>query len=247
MGSADDLPLNGRLVFFLKSTVPAKFPRNEKVELAAVDGSFDTDLSLADGSLMLEDAKTAMGRVEPLTRFGTSAFGPIHVRVVSADGATGDWLPLGTLVRLPGFKDLRCPHALAKPCTLTGTNLFLADSFAATQDFENPTDVPQDFTGTQITVPHPAGGTLYLKLRDDPQTVQTLTLPVTLLTPAESKAVAAQAQPPSGPCPDTGSASPQSEPGTQPAVLGHKSDRATRSFHRQALSRSGRSKPLTIL
>ena len=150
LGSADDLPLNGRLVFFLKSTVPAKFPRNQKVELAAVDGSFDTDLSLADGSLMLEDAKTAMGGVEPLTRFGTSAFGPIHVRVVSADGATGDWLPLGTLVRLPGFKELRCPHALAKPCTLTGTNLFLADSFAATQDFENPTDVPQGSTGTQI-------------------------------------------------------------------------------------------------
>ena len=102
---------NGRLVFFLKSTVPAKFPRNEKVELAASDGSFDTELSLADGSLMLEDAKTAMGSVEPLTRFGPSAFGPIHLRVLSADGATGDWLPLGTLVRLPGFKELRCPRA----------------------------------------------------------------------------------------------------------------------------------------
>jgi hypothetical protein len=32
-------------------------------------------------------------------------------------------------------------------------------------------------------VPHPAGGVLYLKLRDDPATVQTLTLPVTLATP----------------------------------------------------------------
>jgi hypothetical protein len=195
LGSADDLPLDGRLVFFLKSTVPAKFPRNEKVELAAVDGSFDTQLSLADGSLMLADAKTAMGSVEPLTRFGASAFGPIHVRVLSADGATGNWLPLGTLVRLPGFKELRCPRTQAKPCTLSGTNLFLADAFAATPDFENPTDVPQDFTGTQLMVPHPAGGTLYLKLRDDPQTVQTLTLPVTLLSSAESKVVAAQAAP----------------------------------------------------
>jgi hypothetical protein len=194
LGSGDDLPLDGRLIFFLKSKVPLKFPRNEKVELAAVDGSFGTELSLADGSLMLEDAKTAMGTVEPLTRFGASAFGPVHVRVLSAAGATGDWLPLGTLVRLPGFKELRCPRAQAKPCTLTGTNLFLADSFAATPDFESPTDVPQDFTGFQLTVPHPAGGTLYLKLRDDPQTVQTLTLPVTLLSQAESKAVAAQAQ-----------------------------------------------------
>ena len=65
LGSPDDLPLDGRLIFFLKSTVPAKFPRNEKVELAAADGSFNTELSLADGSLMLEDAKTAMGSVEP--------------------------------------------------------------------------------------------------------------------------------------------------------------------------------------
>jgi hypothetical protein len=218
MGSADDLPLNGRLVFFLKSTVPAKFPRNEKVELAAVDGSFDTELSLADGGLMLEDAKTAMGSVEPLARFGASAFGPVHVRVLSADGATGDWLPLGTLVRLPGFKDLHCPHAQARPCTLTGTNLFLAESFAATPDFENPTDVPQDFTGTQITVPHPAGGILYLKLRDDPQTVQTLTLPVALLSPAESKAVAVQAQPAAAPPAPETAAPATTEPAAPPAA-----------------------------
>jgi len=195
LGSPDDLPLEGRLVFFLKSTVPSKFPRNEKVELAAADGSFQTQLSLADGSLMLEDARTAMGSVEPLTRFGASAFGPVRVRVVSANGATGDWLPLGTLVRLPGFKELRCPRALARPCTLTGANLFLTDSVAATPDFGNPTEVPPDFTGTQLTVPHPVNGLLYLKVRDDPVTVQTLTLPITALTNAESRAAAAQAQP----------------------------------------------------
>ena len=195
LGSPDDLPLGGRLVFFLKSTVPAKFPRSEKVELAAADGSFQTQLSLADGSLMLEDARTAMGSVEPLTRFGASAFGPVRVRVISENGATGDWLPLGTLVRLPGFKELRCPRALAKPCTLTGTNLFLTDSVAATPDFGNPTEVPPDFTGTQLTVPHPVNGMLYLKVRDDPVTVQTLTIPITLLTNSESRAAAAQAQP----------------------------------------------------
>ena len=195
LGSPDDLPLEGRLVFFLKSTVPVKFPRNQKVELAADDGSFNTELSLADGSLMLEDAKTAMGSVEPLTRFGTSAFGPVRVRVLSANGANGDWLPLGTLVRLPGFKELRCPHAVSKPCFLTGSNLFLAAAISATTDFENPTEVPPDFTGTQLTVPHPANGMLYLKLRDDPATVQILTLPVTPASPADSKAATAQAQP----------------------------------------------------
>jgi len=201
LGSPDDLPLDGKLIFFLKSRVPAKFPRNEKVELAAADDSFNTDLSLADGSLILEDARTAMGSVEPRTRFGNSAFGPVRVRVISTNGATGDWIPLGTLVRLPGFKELRCPHAAGKPCSLSGANLFLADSISATPDFANPTEVPQDFTGTQLTVPHPVNGVLYVKLRDDPATVQTLTLPVTLVSPAESRAAAAQAQPASAPVP----------------------------------------------
>ncbi len=178
LGSPDDLPVDGRLVFFLKSRVPAKFPRNEKVEVAAVDGSFQTVLSLADSNLMLEDASTAMGTVEPLKSFGGSAFGPVELRATSAEGVTGDWLPLGTLVRLPGFKDLRCPRALAKPCTLTGSNLFLALSIGATADLSNATEVPPDFTGTQLSLPHPVNGTVYLKLRDDPGTVQTVTLPV---------------------------------------------------------------------
>ena len=56
MGSPDDLPLEGRLVFFLKSTVPSKFPRSEKVELAAEDGSFDTELFLYGGKHRSEDA-----------------------------------------------------------------------------------------------------------------------------------------------------------------------------------------------
>jgi hypothetical protein len=48
LGSPDDLPVDGRLVFFLKSRVPVDFPRDEKVEVAAADGSFHTMLSLGD-------------------------------------------------------------------------------------------------------------------------------------------------------------------------------------------------------
>jgi hypothetical protein len=114
---------------------------------------------------------------------------------MSADGVTGDWLPLGTLVRLPGFKELHCPRAVTKTCTLTGTNLFLATVIGASADFSNATDVPPDFTGTQLSVPRPSNGTLYLRLRDDPATVQTLTLPV-VLAPAGAQAVAAQAAQP---------------------------------------------------
>ncbi|MGO9777690.1 MAG: hypothetical protein ACLQGT_10870 [Terracidiphilus sp.] len=199
LGSPDDLPVERRLVFFLSTSVPPRFPRNEKVEVAAADGSFSTVLSLADGSLMLEDAKTALGVVEPLARLGSSAFGPLRVRALAEDGVTGDWLPLGTLVRLPGFKELHCPHALAKPCTLTGSNLFLAASIAATPDFDDSADVPPDFTGTQLSVPHPLNGTLYLRLRDDPETVQTLTLPVMPVNATSSAAGPAQAQPVAAP------------------------------------------------
>jgi hypothetical protein len=198
LGSPDDLPLGGKIVFFLKSVLPQKFPRNQNVEVAADDGSFRTVLSLTDGSLMLEDARTAIGTVEPLTRFGTSAFGPVRTRALSADGVAGDWMPLGTLVRLPEFKELRCPRAATKPCTLAGANLFLVDSIAAAQDFSSPTEVPADFTGGQLTVPHPVNGNLYLKLRDDPNTVQTLTLPVTPLNLPPVTAAASQ-QPPSVP------------------------------------------------
>ena len=47
LGSADDLPVERRLVFFLRSSLPANFPRDEKVEMAAADGSFRTTLSLS--------------------------------------------------------------------------------------------------------------------------------------------------------------------------------------------------------
>ena len=113
-------------------------------------------------------------------------------------------MPLGTLVRVPAFKELRCTHAAAKPCTLTGTNLFLAVSISSAEDFTNATEIPTDFTGGELVVPHPANGVLYLKLRDDPQTVQTLTLPVTLVTPSSQPAgqtAAVQSQPATIPAP----------------------------------------------
>jgi hypothetical protein len=126
--------------------------------------------------------------------------------VVSADGAAGDWIPLGTLVRLPGFKDLRCPRSPAKSCTLTGSNLFLAASIGATPNFDGATDVPPDFTGTQLSVPHPVNGNLYLRLRDDPPTVQTLVLPVMPMTAADAGKPAPVTTPAVQQSPDQGAA-----------------------------------------
>lgn len=202
LASPDDLPIDGRLVFFLKSVVPEEFARDEKVEVAAADSSFHTMLSLTDGSLMLEDARTAVGSLEPLKRFGASAFGPLRARAIAADGAASDWVQMGTLVRLPEFTALRCPRATAKPCLLSGANLFLALSVAATQDFANAVEVPP-FTGAQLVVPHPVNGALYVKLRDDPATVQTVSLEVTpipaAMLPAEPVKAPAAAEAPVAP------------------------------------------------
>jgi hypothetical protein len=230
--NSNDLPLQHRLVFFLRARVPSTFPRSEKVELAAVDGSFGTMLSLSDGSMLLEDAHTAVATIDPLARFGASAFGPIQLRAVSADGVTGDWVPVGTLVRMPGFamaNALRCPRNPAKPCQLTGTNLFLITAVAATPDMANAVDVPSEFSGTSLTVPNPAHtpatggtGTLYVRLRDDPEAVQTLNLPVAPVTgsaPAapESGSIPASANPGSNsPAPNNSGSNTPSSPGPAP-------------------------------
>jgi hypothetical protein len=212
LGSPDDLPLQRKLVFFLRSRMPAVFPRNEKIELAAVDGSFGTTLSLADSSLMLEDTHTAVAVLDPYARFGASAFGPIQLRAVTADGVTGDWVQLGKLVRLPGFsgapgsKELRCPRSPSKPCQLTGNNLFLITQVATDPDMSDAVDVPEEFTGSALTVPNiprsgvnGGTGTLYMRLRDDPDTVQTLNLPITAVTPGAIPAASDSANAPAQP------------------------------------------------
>jgi hypothetical protein len=217
LGSADDLPVEGRLVFFLRSIVPADFPRDEKIEVASVDMSFDTTLAMKDGSLVLENADTAVASLEPLKRFGFSAFGPVQVRAIAADGVAGDWIPLGTFVRIPDFKDLRCPRSLSKPCMLSGSDLFLAASFADSASFDNPTDVPPAFTGMELVVPHPVNGLLYVKLRDDAATVQTLSLPVTFISLPASEGSTRRAHPVVSP---TVPAAPSSAPpAAQPEAI----------------------------
>jgi hypothetical protein len=208
LGSPNDLPLQGRLVIFLRSRVPAVFPRTEKIEIAATDsssGSFQTTLSFADGSLILEDARTAVAVIDPLARFGPSAFGPVQLRAVAADGISGDWVPLGTLVRLPAFSAanaLRCPRNPAKSCQLSGNNLFLVTAVSASPDMDNEVEVPDEFTGTSIAVPnvvHSAAngnlGTLYLRLRDDPETIQALSLPVSTTMPANMVTISSGVSP----------------------------------------------------
>ena len=156
----------------------APFPRAGKIEIASADESLHTALSVASGTLVLQDPHTLVGTLDPLKTFGTSAFGPLRLRPVLPDGTAGDWLPLVTLVRLPTLKDLHCPSDTTQPCTVSGSNLYLVDSIASDPDFTAPTTVPEGFVGNTLTLPHPAKTGFYLKLRDDPAAANSVTLPI---------------------------------------------------------------------
>jgi hypothetical protein len=174
----DELPQDARLSFFLKTEVPEAFSRTEKIEVAGADDAFHVLLSESDGNLMLQDSQTAMAVLDPIKSFGTSAFGPLRFRPVDTDGEQGDWQPLATLVRIPSLREIRCPDAPDKQCSLSGSNLFLIDSVASDQEFKNSVSVPAGFANSTLSVPRPNGTLLYIKLRDDPSTVDSLILPV---------------------------------------------------------------------
>ena len=174
LGEPDELPLDARLSFSLKSVVPDHFPRAQTIDVATDDESLHATLSLANGKLVLEDAKTVVATLDPAKDLGASAFGPLKFRAVDANGATGDWQPLAQLVRLPVLTQVKCVKLPQKQCVLTGSSLYLIDAIAADPDFTNSVSVPDGYADLTLVVPHPdATKTLYLKLRDDPSAVNT--------------------------------------------------------------------------
>jgi hypothetical protein len=68
-------------------------------------------------------------------------------------------------------------------CTLTGDKLFLIDSVSADPDFTRSITVPDGFVEARLTIPAPKGKAIYIKLRDDPSTVDTAVVPVTQAQP----------------------------------------------------------------
>jgi hypothetical protein len=177
LGAKDDIPLNGRLTFVVETK--EVFPRTQTIEVATADGSAHTSLSFAANNLVLQDEHTAIATLDPLKAFGQSAFGKLQMRPVAGDGTPGDWTPLGTLVRTPQITAIHCTTAGAPTCTVDGSNFFLVQSFGAAKDFAKAADVPTGFAENTFTVPTPADGTtLYLKLRDDPNVVATVALPM---------------------------------------------------------------------
>ena len=186
-GAKDDILLEGKLTFVVQTK--DAFPRTQTIEVATADGSVHTTLSLSTNNLVLQDDHTAVATLDPSKAFGQSAFGKLQMRPVAADGTPGNWTPLGILVRAPQITAIHCSGADAPNCTVEGSNLFLVQSFGATKDFDNPTNVPTGFDENNFTVPTPAdGATLYLKLRDDPSAVSAVTLPTPMQKPTSSAA-----------------------------------------------------------
>jgi hypothetical protein len=101
----------------------------------------------------------------------------LAVPATNSYAPTSDWLPLATLVRLPTLTQLTCPADATQPCTVTGSNFFLIDSVSTDPAFANPAPVPDGYTGSTLTVPHPTAGTLFLRLRDDPTPIDAANIP----------------------------------------------------------------------
>jgi hypothetical protein len=192
LSGKDEIPLHGKLTFVV--TTKEVFPRTQKIEVATANEGVKTTLSIADNNLVLQDDHTAVATLNPLKEFGQSAFGPLAMRPVAADGSTGDWTRLGVLVRTPEISEVKCTTPEAATCAVDGKNLFLVQSFGAGKDFAKSADVPSGFAQGEFAVPTPAdGATLYLKLRDDPTAAATVKLPTPIH--AESTAVPPPAQP----------------------------------------------------
>jgi hypothetical protein len=162
----------------VKTDVPETFPHGEQIEVATLDGSSDTFLSITKGNLILQDSKSALAILDPLKNLGPSAFGALQFRPVNEESGEGDWQPLANLVRIPSFREVRCPETPDLPCTLSGADLFLLDSVASDPQFKNAVSVPAGYPDDTLTVPRPSGALLYVKLRDDPLTANTVALPV---------------------------------------------------------------------
>jgi hypothetical protein len=212
-----DLALSSNLTFTLKT--PTAFPRNGQVEIETLDGTLRTVLTLAPaGGLLLQDPHTIVASLNPLSSFGPSAFGALHLRTVypiaepnhharesepehaeaehaepvaeasASEPPSSNWLPLVTLVRLPTLTQLLCPADITQPCTLTGSSLFLIAALSTDPAFTISVPVPDGFTATSLSVPHPIGDSLFLRLRDDPTAVDAATLPITATEPPAAPA-----------------------------------------------------------
>ena len=155
LASQTDLPISDALLFSLKSAQP--FPRAGRIEIASPDDSLHTTLSVTGETLILEDPHTLLAKLDPLKAFGPSAFGPLRLRAVAPTGATGDWLPLVNVVRLPTLTGLSCQTAppIAKPAATLPAAGTTAPPPSVTPPLVPDPAATSPQTGTASTHPNP--------------------------------------------------------------------------------------------
>jgi hypothetical protein len=170
LDDANEIAANARLNFTLKTETGEHFSGREAVEVGTPGSETPVHLTIGNGLTMV-DPHVMVASLVPAQALGSSAYGPLRARLMRGDVA-GDWLDVGTLVRLPRIKALDCPAAPAAGCTLRGEALYLLASVSANRDFDNATSVAEGYPGSTLTVVRPGpASTLYVRLHDAPEVV----------------------------------------------------------------------------
>lgn len=182
----NELPVGSKVTFVLKTVANPGFSRSDKVEVQSEDQTLHTTLEVSDGSLVLQDSSTMLGSFDPLKSFGPSAFGKLQLRSIDANGAPGDWIPLGTLVRVPMIASVKCARATraaAAAAAVAATRAADAsDAPAATAGSAPPPPVndtttpPANDPNAQCTL---NGASLFLidSISSDPQFTHSVSVP----------------------------------------------------------------------
>jgi hypothetical protein len=182
----NELPVDSKISFVLKTVALPGFSRNDKVEVASDDQTLHTTLAVSDGGLVLQDSSTLLGSFDPLKSFGPSAFGKLQLRAIDASGAPGDWIPLGTLVRVPVVASVKCTRATKAAAAATAAAATRAaaagDTPDATADSGPPPAVndaatpPANDPNAQCTL---NGSSLFLidSIASDPQFTHSISVP----------------------------------------------------------------------
>jgi len=182
----NELPVGSKVTFVLKTVANPGFSRSDKVEVQSEDQTLHTTLEVSDGSLVLQDSSTMLGSFDPLKSFGPSAFGKLQLRAIDANGAPGDWIPLGTLVRVPMVASVKCARATRAAATAAAVAATRAadasDAPAATAGSAPPPPVndtttpPANDPNAQCTL---NGASLFLidSISSDPQFTHSVSVP----------------------------------------------------------------------
>ncbi|WP_304537147.1 hypothetical protein [Sphingobium cyanobacteriorum] len=164
------LPDNGQIVFSIRAGAGTTLEGTDVIEVAPADDGAAIRLTAANG-LRLEGPQVMVARLDPKV-MAPSLFGPLRFRLLRV-GAASDWQPLVTLARLPQIDAVAC-EGKAQGCMIKGRDLFLIDAVGTTPTLDQAVQVAHGYTGSALTIPAPRDGTLYLRLRDAPDSVVTL-------------------------------------------------------------------------